>query len=597
MRFPGRRDRSGRAGEQPVGDGPGEQDGRGAQEAGLAPDAAGTDPGAPTGEIDLSEVGRPEPEPAHRRRAAAGTRTPLNRTVWVIAAVAVVALGAGMVLQRFVVSPAQAAADTAPPEPGLVTVPVERRALSSDVVARGDARYDDAVEVTIETSDLGGPAVVTGAVPDVGAQVDAGSVVLEIAGRPVVALPGAFPVYRTIRAGATGPDVLQLRDALNSLGLEAGDGETYDGAMAGAVERLYARAGYPVPDPPEGAAEALESAELQVRSATAGLETARAAVTTAGAGAPRSERIGLDNAVAEAERQLEDARACAAAPAPTDPETGAALPRETCALSVGAAEGAVTLARAQRDEGLAAPDTSAEVAARDAAQRELTDAEEALGQARQDVLTPMPASEVVYVSSFPRRVDGVTAQRGTTVTGAAMTISGATLEIAANLARADADLLAVDQAAELLLDDTPIAATVVEIGAQAPAPSSGSEGSSEGSAGSEGGGGGSGGADPDRVQVVLVPGELSDPQRDALAGSNVRIRIPVSSTSGEVLAVPIAALTAGPGGESRVEVLRDGADEPELVVVTTGLTASGMVEVVTSEQPLEAGDRVVVGAG
>jgi hypothetical protein len=62
-----------------------------------------------------------------------------------------------------------------------------------------------------------------------------------------------------------------------------------------------------------------------------------------------------------------------------------------------------------------------------------------------------------------------------------------------------------------------------------------------------------------------------------------------------VLAVPVAALTAGPGGETRVEVLREGAEEPELVVVTTGLTASGYAEIVSSEQTLEAGDRVVVG--
>lgn len=550
-----------------------------------------------TRELDLSEVGEIEPAapaPLHAEPRAA--RTPLNRTVWVVAAAAVVALAAGLVLGRFVISPAQAAADAEPPEAGLITVPVELRALSSDVVARGDARYDDAVEVTVETSDLGGPAVVTGAVPEVGATIDAAAVVLEVAGRPVVTLPGSFPVYRTIRSGATGPDVLQLRDALNSLGLEAGGGEVYDATMAGAVERLYARAGYPAPEPPEGAAESLDAAEEQVRSATSGLESARAAVTTAAAGAPRSTRIQLDNAVAEAQRGLEEARACAAAPAPTDPETGAALPKEPCALSVAAAEGGVTLARALREEGLAAPDTSAEVAARDAAERSLEDANTALDTARQDVLTPMPASEVVYVSSFPRRIDSVTAARGTTVTGPVMTISGATLEIAANLAQADADLLAVGQAAELLVGDVPVPATIAEIGADAGETGGGADGASGsdgGSSGSDGTGGGAAAAD--RAQVVLLPGELTEEQRSALAGTNVRIRIPVSSTAGEVLAVPVAALTAGPGGETRVEVAREGAEEPELVVVTTGLTASGYAEIVSSEEPLEAGDRVVVG--
>jgi multidrug efflux pump subunit AcrA (membrane-fusion protein) len=67
----------------------------------------------------------------------------------------------------------------------------------------------------------------------------------------------------------------------------------------------------------------------------------------------------------------------------------------------------------------------------------------------------------------------------------------------------------------------------------------------------------------------------------------------VSSTAGEVLAVPLAALTAGPGGEARVEVL-DG-DTGTLVEVTTGLAADGFVEVSAVDGDLGAGDRVVVG--
>lgn len=561
--------------------------------------SGGGDDAGPTQDIDLDElqVGEPENDPTENENdpaapgpAAAVARTPMNRTVWIVAIVAVLALGAGVLLSRFVISPAQAAAEAEPPEPGLITVPVELRSLSSDVVARGDARYDDAVAVTVETSDLGGPAVVTGSVPEVGAQLDAGAVALEVSGRPVVVLPGEFPVYRTLLAGASGPDVIQLRDALNALGLEAGAGEVYDEVIAGAVERLYGRAGYPAPAPPEGAQETLEAAREQVRAATASLESARAALATAGQGATGSDRIRLDNAVNEAQRTLGDAKACAAAPAPQDPVTGERLPKEQCVPSVAAAEDGLRLARAEREEGLASPDTSTEVAVRDAAQADLTASEEAVAEAATAVLTPMPASEVVYVSSLPRRVDTVAVERGAIISGPAMTISGATLEIVADLARADADLLAVDQPGEIVLDDVPLPVTVAEIGgaADAPAPDDGGD---EG----EGDGAGSGGGGSDRARVVLHPGELTEEQRAALAGSNVRIRIPVSSTAGEVLAVPVAALTAGPGGESRVEVLRDGEEEPELVVVTTGLTASGYAEISSSEAPLEAGDRVVVG--
>src|SRR5690625_907073 len=133
-----------------------------------------------------------------------------NRTIVAIAATAVVSLGAGVALSHLVISPAQRAAEAAPPEAGLITVPVEQRELTTDLTLRGDALYDDPVPVSVETADLGAPPVVTGQVPEVGDVVDAGDVVLEVAGRPVIVLPGELPVYRTLRVGSSGPDVLQL---------------------------------------------------------------------------------------------------------------------------------------------------------------------------------------------------------------------------------------------------------------------------------------------------------------------------------------------------------------------------------------------------
>ncbi|WP_234417505.1 hypothetical protein [Miniimonas sp. S16] len=538
-------------------------------------------------ETDVLAELRPDGAPAlspDARRSAAQARTPVNRTVWVMAIVAVVSLAAGIVLSRFVISPAQAAAEVAPPEAGPITVEVERRALSSDVVARGDAVYDDAVSLTIETGDLGGPAVVTGAVPEVGAEVAAGRVLLEIAGRPVVVLPGDLPVYRTLRSGVSGPDVVQLQGALASLGIDGGSSGTYDAATADAVAQLFTQAGYPAPEPPEGSREALTAAEEGVRSAEDALAQARAAVTQVGRGATSSERIAADNAVNAAQRTLDDATSCANAAAPIDPETGQALPKEPCATSVADAQDALRLAKAQRDEALAAPDTSAEIASRDAAERALGDAQAALAQAQQDVLTPLPASEVAFVANLPRRVDSVAVQRGSTINGPVMSISGATVEIVANVADADAALLAVGQGASLAVGEETLPATIAEINAT---PTRG--------AAATGGGDGQDSTASGRTEVVLHPTELTEEQRTALVGTNVRVTIPVSSTAGEVLAVPIAALTAGAGGETRVEVLRDGATTPELVVVTLGLSAEGYAEITSSEAPLAEGDLVVVG--
>ena len=95
--------------------------------------------------------------------------------------------------------------------------------------------------------------------------------------------------------------------------------------------------------------------------------------------------------------------------------------------------------------------------------------------------------------------------------------------------------------------------------------------------------------------VLSTPEQVTEVQ-----GTNLRVRIAVGATEGEVLNVPLAALTAGPGGETRVEIVdgdpREGEQaETRLVVVETGLAAQGAVEVRPVEGELEAGDLVVVG--
>ena len=157
-----------------------------------------------------------------------------------MAVVAVVCLAAGLFLSQLIVSPGKAAADAAPPTAGPITVPVENRVISNELVIR-DVGYDDPVALRVETGDLGGPAVVTGQVPQVGAQIGAASVALEIVGRPVIVLPGDLPTYRSLRAGVSGPDVRQLKAALASLGIDAGDPatDTYDSATAAGVRALY----------------------------------------------------------------------------------------------------------------------------------------------------------------------------------------------------------------------------------------------------------------------------------------------------------------------------------------------------------------------
>lgn len=520
-----------------------------------------------------------------------------NRTLPLLAVVAVVSLAAGLGLSRFVVNPAEAAARTAPPAAGPITVPVESRELSNDVTIRGDVVYDDAADLRIETSDLGERAVVTGQVPEVGATFDPGSVALEIAGRPVIVLPGGLPTYRTLRAGVSGPDVLQLKAALGALGIGAGDpaSDTYDAATAAGVAALYQRAGYPAPTASDEQTEALKSAEQGVRTAQADVTSAQNAVATAGrGGAAGSEVASADAAVRAAQRDRDVAQAtlsdleatCAADPSADGCSSAALLGARNAVANADDQVGVASAARAALD---AAPDTSMEQATLTAARQSLTDAQTALAEAQAAVLTPLPASEIVFLETLPRRVDSVSVKRGGTVEGAVMSVSGAALQVVATAARADAALLEVGATGTIIAGDLEVPVTVTEVRA-ADQGSGGSGSNGSGSNGDDGGDSSTAG----RQTVVLVPGELTPEQVEALQGSNVRVVLPVSSTGGAVLAVPLAALTAGPGGESRVEVRADDGTT-SLVEVETGLAAGGYVEVTGVDRALAEGELVVIG--
>ncbi|WP_110204978.1 peptidoglycan-binding protein [Nocardioides daejeonensis] len=134
---------------------------------------------------------------------------------------------------------------------GPVTAEVERRTLTSAVIVRGDAGFSDPVELVVRAT---APIpVVTRIAKRRGDTVHAGEVFLEVAGRPVITLPGALPSYRDLGPGDVGPDVRQLERALDALGLDPGEvDDEFTAATGTAVERLYERLGYPAP-PKRGA--------------------------------------------------------------------------------------------------------------------------------------------------------------------------------------------------------------------------------------------------------------------------------------------------------------------------------------------------------
>ncbi|SDN41764.1 hypothetical protein SAMN05216368_105192 [Cryobacterium flavum] len=481
-----------------------------------------------------------------------------NRVIWVMATVAIIALVAGLGLGQLIVSPGQAAADADAPAGGLITVPIENRTLANDVTMRGDATYADSVEVSIETGELAGAPIVTGQVPEVAAIFDTASIALEVTGRPVIVLPGDLPVYRTLRVGVSGPDVLQFKQGLNAAGIDAGalDSDVFDAKTASAVTALYAKVGYPAPTGGADVASAVSSAEAGVTSAQASVDSANGALTIVQGTSANVDVVEQGNLVRSAQRALADLQA---AGTPTQ---------------IADAEDAVTLALARQAQALAPRDASAEKAAVTAAKAELTRAGETLSDARDGALAYLPAGEVLYLPGLPRRVDEISVKRGSSITGPVMRVSGATLVISGSATASDAALLEVGAPAMLAMPDGDQTATISSILPAEPA---------------------SGETASGRFTVLFAPDALTDEQIQAVQGSNVRVRIPVSSTEGEVLAVPLAALTAGPGGESRVEFDPGDNAETVLVEVTTGLAAEGFVEITAVDGSLKAGDLVVVG--
>lgn len=483
-----------------------------------------------------------------------------NRTLWIVAVAAVLSLLGGLLLGRFVVSPADAA-DADPPVPGLITVPVEYGQLSNDVTIRGEVAYADPVEVRVDTSGISGPAVVTGQVPDEGSELEALSIALEVAGRPVIVLPGELPAYRTLQFGVSGPDVVQFKTAARAIGIDAGDpaDPMFGGEAAAAVAALYSKAGYAAPEPNEGGAEAVRAAQESVRAAEQALLAAQSELATTPVGATAVEIREADNAVASARRELLAAEQAD----PLDPLQRANL------------VDALELAQLRRQQIGSDRTDAPQRAAVDAAVAQLTQTQEELVRAEQAALPSLPASEVLFLTELPRRVDTVTAERGSILEGPAMTVSGATLGLSGSAAEADARLLKVDDKATFDLPDGTSHPAIIK--AVSP-----------------------GDNESPRWTIALQPDPLTAEQIQELQGANVRVSIAVGATEGEVLSVPYAALSAGPGGETRVEVTEDDPRKGDqattrLVVVRSGLATPGAVEVTPIEGELAEGDLVVVG--
>ncbi|MFJ9791046.1 peptidoglycan-binding protein [Streptomyces globosus] len=456
---------------------------------------------------------------------------------WVVAG-AVLLTGAGVALGASIRSPAQVAADAAPPPASVLSDRVERRVLTSSVVVRGTVAAEQVVTLSpgagaAAAAGGGGKPVVTRIARQPGAAVRAGEVLVEVSGRPVFALAGALPVYRDLKPGATGKDVGQLQAGLRALGHSTGKDPsgTYGPGTKAAVTALYTALGYaPRPADP-GDAERLQAAEDAA-------DTAKRQVATAGTALAKAKQAGGGD-TAEAQQQLAFAQA-----------------------DLAKAAGRLEAARA------------------------------AAG--------PMvPADELVFLKGFPARVDAVRAAVGEPVPEGLLVLSAGAPVIRSALPAHQRELVKPGMKVEVLSEATGLTAagTVASV-ADAPTPSAGGPGGAGPGAAQPGGGSDSapGGApDAGGYALTVTPDKALDAR---LAGQGVRLTVTAASSGEPVLVVPLSAVSAGADGRTTVTVL--GADPTDTaarrrVEVRAGMSADGMVQVEpVGGAALADGDRVLV---
>lgn len=578
--------------------------------------------------------GAPQGRPV---RGASGYRRLLF--FWVLPLM-LLALGVSWVASSFIVSPADVAARTAPPAPSPILIPVEMRELGSEIITRGTGRFGLPQDVAISPSGLKSAAGVITTLPQVNTQLQEGQVLLTASGRPVFILQGDTPAYRDIAPGSSGDDVRQLEEALSRLDFDPGplDG-VFDVRSSAAVAKWYEAGGWEpfAPTPAQLAdlralEKSLEDADRARAAAAVGLSAANAELEAVRAdtgheilkaeadleartveaerfaGHDGAEPLPLAAARTKARYALRQAQADLAAakaerdaamsdPPVTERSRAAAQTKvdlASAALEQARLDGDLAMAAAEREAKLAEIARrlaeEAVAAARRAGEARLKAAQEASRMAEQELDlaskardriagaleeemsglgVQVPIDEIVFIPSLPVRVEELKTTVGQEAKGPLLSVTNNQLSIDSSLTLETAPL--VTPGMPVLIDEQALgikAKGVVQSVASTP---------------------GTEGVDGYHVYFEVKVLEASG----RLENVSVRLTIPTQSTAGEVLALPVSAVSLAGDGTSRVQVERDG--QFEFVVVEPGMSADGYVAVTPVGGTLEPGEFVVVG--
>lgn len=203
----------------------------------------------------------------------------------------------GLIAATWIKSPAQLAAETAPPPATSLTASVVLQPIQSTVVFRGTVANPQQYTATPGGdasnggASAGGSPLITAEPTPSGSTVHAGQVLVEVSGRPLVILPGSTPAYRAIAPCDVGRDVTELQQALTGLGYRTGSDPlgTYGAGTRTAVANWYRALGYPVSQ--AGDQAALTAAQNTLTQAQRQLVTVQNGATPPGAGAPAATQL------------------------------------------------------------------------------------------------------------------------------------------------------------------------------------------------------------------------------------------------------------------------------------------------------------------
>ncbi|MEZ4862303.1 MAG: peptidoglycan-binding protein [Caldilineaceae bacterium] len=492
----------------------------------------------------------------------------LSMLFGVLALVILVAVGS-WIAGSSIKSPAEEAARTAPPTPSLITHPVEERTLETVIVTRGSARFGLPQTISIVPSLLKADAGVITTLPAPNTQINEGDQLLTASGRPVFVLQGTTPTFRDLRPGVSGDDVRQLEAALQRLGFDPGlvDGR-YDQQTSTAVGNWYTAKGWePFGPTAEQLAEIrtlaqeLSRAIGEKEAATDNASTAPLAIEAARANADSANKVADAEVAAKlkARDQLVNSNATAAEIADANVELEAA---QSAARAI-QLEGEKAIQEALNAQKVA----EREVKLADDFAIQLSSELEAL---RGKAGIQIPADEIVFVPAVPVRVDQVDVAIGDTASGSILTVTNNQLSIDSSLPLREAPLVKPGMAVtidepELGVKATGVVARVAE--------TSGTDG-------------------VDGFHVYFeTQVSASDAKLDNLS---LRLTIPVASTGGAVLVVPLSAVSLTSDNRSIVQVENNGALTE--VEVEVGLAADGYVAVTPKNGGvLTLGQPVLIG--